>query len=167
MAKYSYGLTSFKMGDIAAADGSLENEVELIKGIYKSTMTYDEAEGTTTDHYVEGVTDPVVSIDEGGKTTIDFTFIDLAAEQKERFMGGTVTKVDLKDTWSKPLTAPSIFRYIKYTLKDGTVVELPKVKVVGRLTGKIGAIEISAMAVKLTVLTPDFGLKSVIFTDPV
>ena len=165
--KYAYGITSFEVGDINPADGTLLNPVDVTKGIYKDTIEVNEPEGTETEHYVEGSKDPIVSVDEAGKTTLSCSFADTSAANKLSFMGGDVVTLNTVDTWNSPSDNVVIEKYIKITTKDGTVLQYPRVKVRGRLTGNISEKGILLMLVKMTVLAPNFpALKSVMASDP-
>lgn len=165
--KTAYGITSFEVGDIAAADGTLENPVDVTTAVYKDTIELNVPEPTETTHRVEGKKAPIVVTDEAGLTTVMLSLADTSAAQKLAFMGGTITTLDFKDTWNAPAENTVIEKYIRFTTKDGMVFQCPRVKVNARLTGKIAESGIVLMPIKMTVLAPNFAaLKEMMVTDP-
>lgn len=167
MSKYSYGITKFEVGDIAVADGTLENEVDLTNVIYKDTITVDEPEPSETNHYVEGKRFPVVSIDQAGLTKVMASLFGATPTQKVALMGGEVTTLTTVDTYNAPSDNVAIEKYLKITLKSGHILQYPRVKVSGRHTGEISEKGVLLAPVKFTVLEPNFvALKPMILTDP-
>lgn len=165
--KYAYGITSFEVGDIATADGTLENPENITDVIYKDTITVDEPEATETNHYVEGTKYPVVSIDEAGLTKVMANLYGATPAQKVSLMGGTVTSLNTVDSWNAPAENVSIEKYLKITLKSGHVIQYPRVKVSGRTTGEVSEKGVIVHPVKCTVLQPSFAaLKPVIWSEP-
>jgi hypothetical protein len=154
--KYAYGITSFEIGDIATADGTLEAAVNFTSVIYKDTITIDEPEGASTDHFVEGSKNPVVSINQRGVQSVMANLFGATPAQLVALMGGTVTTVDAVDTYNSPSENVSIEKYLKVTLKSGHVIQMPRVQVTGRLTGEIKENGVLINPVKFTVLKPSF-----------
>lgn len=168
MGKHAYGITSFVVGDIAAADGTLENPVDYTALIYKDTITIDEPEGTETNHFVEGNSRyPVVSLDEAGLTKIMANLFGASSAQKADLMGGTVTTVDTVDTWNAPKDNVVIEKYLKVTFKSGHIVQYPRVKVTGRTTAEVSVKGVMVHPLKYTVLLPEFAaLSPLMITEP-
>lgn len=168
MGKYAYGIDKFEVGDIAAADGTLENEVDYTALIYKDTITIDEPEATETNHFVEGNSRyPVVSIDEAGLTKVMANLFGASAAQKADLMGGTVTTVDAVDTWNAPKENVVIEKYVKVTFKSGHIVQYPRVKVSGRTTAEVSVKGVMVHPLRYTVLLPNFtALSPVMVTVP-
>ncbi len=82
-------------------------------------------------------------------------------------MGGNVTTVDTLKTWHSPAENVVIEKYLRITTKDGTILQYPRVKVRGRMTGNVSEKGIMLMLVKMTVLAPNFpALNAVMATDP-
>lgn len=168
MAKYSYGVASFLVGDITPVTGAILNPVEIKEAVYRDTFNMTEEEGTTTDHYSEMDTTPKVSFTEVGKETITLQLMETQAAMLERFLGGTVTTLEGQSTWHKPQGAPSIEKFIKITTVDGTLIQIPRAKVTGRKNLQFRRNGIWLIDVTITPLSPLLGAISAMeITDPV
>lgn len=168
MGKYAYGISKFEVGDIAAADGTIENPDNLTHVIYKDTITIDEPEATETNHFVEGKKSPVVSLNQGGVQTVMANLFGATPAQKVSLMGGEEIALDTLATYAAPSENVSIEKYLKITFKSGHVLQLPRVKVTGRLTGEVKENGVIVNPVKFTVLEPSFdALKPYMLSEPV
>jgi len=170
MAKYSYGISAFTMGDIDGTTGLQTSPVDLKETVYKDTFNVTEEEGSSVDHYSEMDSTPKISFQDIGKETITFQMMDTDVDKLVLFLGGTKTVVGGRDTWNKPSGAVSIEKYIKVTTLDGTDLEYPRVQVSARKNFQLRKQGIWLLDVTMTVLTPllpsGTPLSPVIVTDP-
>ena len=165
--KYTYGINKFEVGDIAVADGALENPVDLTSVIYKDTIKTEEPEATETTHYVENSKFPAVSISEAGIMKVMASLFGATPTQKVALMGGSVTTLNSVDTYNAPKENVTIEKYIKVTLASGHVVHYPRVKVSGRHTGEFSVKGVLITPITFTVLNPSFAaLYPLMIQDP-
>lgn len=168
MAKYSYGISSFKYGDINQTTGEIENPVELIEELYRDSLNVAEEEGTSTAHYSEMNSTPKVEFTEIGKETITIQVMDTSAAMLERFLGGTVATLDGSSAWSKPTVATNIEKFLDITTVDGKRIRYPRAKVTGRKNFQLSRNQIWVIDVTIVPLTPLLGsLAPVVINDAV
>lgn len=167
MAKYSYGIASFEVGDINATTGAMENAIDIKEAVYRDSFNMTEEEGTTTDHYSEMDTTPKISFTEVGKETLTLQIMETQATMLQRFLGGTVTTLDGSSAWSKPTGAPSIEKFLDITTSDGTRIRIPRAKVTGRKNMQFRRNGIWLIDVTITPLSPLLGtLAAMVINDP-
>ena len=167
MPKYSYGISSFLIGDINPVDGTMLNPVEFVEHVYKDTFNVTEEEGQTVDHYSEMDTTPKVSFTDVGKENIVFQCMDTAVAQLARFFGGSVVDVGGRDQWDKPATLVSVEKSVKAVTSDGTDLEYFRVKVTPRKNFQLRRNGIWLLDITMTPLVPILGgLPTVRVTDP-
>lgn len=70
--------------------------------MFRDTFNLTTGDGNRTDQFAEMSVNPDVSFLEQGTTTGLFSLMNTSAARKQLLMGGTVTTVDLKETWSQP-----------------------------------------------------------------
>ena len=168
MAKYSYGISSFKYADINQTTGLAENPVEIFDELYRDSLSVTEEEGTSTPHYSEMNSTPKVEFQEVGKETITIQVMDTSAAMLERFLGGTVSTLDGSDAWSKPVGATNIEKFIDITTVDGKRIRYPRAKVTGRKNFQLSRNKIWVIDVTIVPLTPLLGsLAAVVINDAV
>jgi hypothetical protein len=167
MTKYAYGISSFLIGDIDPATGLQINPTEIKESVYRDTFNWVEQEGATTDHYSEMDSTPKISFTEAGKETITLQIMETQADLLVKFLGGTVTVVDLKNVWHKPTSAPAIEMFIDITTEDGTNIKIPRARVSGRKNFQFRRNNIWLVDVTITPMTPLLGtLDAIEITDP-
>jgi N12 class adenine-specific DNA methylase len=83
MVKYSIGLKSLKMGEIAA-DGGMGTALTDFGGTFKGTATLTQEDAQKTEFYVDEMPDPVIVSAQPGKKTLAFTVINLDPDNLER-----------------------------------------------------------------------------------
>lgn len=92
MAKYQYGCLKAEHGEMDPSTGVVSNFQEF--EIYQDTITLDEPEATRTDHFKQGNSAaPKVTRFGNTVTAVNFTVMDMEADSKVRWLGGSKTSV--------------------------------------------------------------------------
>lgn len=150
MAKYQYGCTKAEIGVMDPQDGSITwgDEIE----IYQDTIVMDQPEATRTEHFKQGDPDPKVTRLGNTVRTIAFSIMDLSADSKVTWLGGTKTTVSTKDTWNSPAQpVKSTTKALRFTLEDGSVVIVPNAECAARLASNLNDTDIALMPVIATI----------------
>lgn len=150
MAKYQFGCTKAEIGVMDPGDGTITWGAEV--DIYQDTIVLDEPEATRTDHFKQG--DPNVKVTRFGNTatTIAFSIMDLSADSKVLWLGGTKTTVTTVDTWNKPdVAVKSTTKALRFTLEDGSIIIVPNAECAGRLASNLNQTDIALIPVVATV----------------
>lgn len=167
MAKYSYGIASFTIGDISPTTGLQINPLNIKEAVYRDSFNMTEEEGTTTDHYSEMDTTPKVSFTEVGKETLTLQLMETQAAMLLAFLGGTVAVLDGTSAWTKPAGATNIEKFLDITTVDGTRIRIPRAKVTGRKNMQFRRNGIWLIDVTITPLSPLLGtLGAMVINDP-
>lgn len=156
--KYRYGIASFIVDDINPANGAAAGTLalDITDMIYRDTFDMTEEDGTATDHYAEMNNTPFLSFQEPGKETLSFQLTDTQVDNLKTFLGGTVATVGARKIWSKPANAGENEKHIVITTTDGTVITIPRAKVVAKKNFQFRRNAPWLLAVTLTPLTPKF-----------
>lgn len=155
--KIAYGIASFKVGDIDPTTGAILNPVEFKDAIYRDTMTFIQADGTTEKHYNEMDNVPQAAITTPGEDEFKVSIMEALAANLETFLGGTVTTVTTVNTWHKPASVTSIEKYIEVITTDGTKITIPRAHVVGKKNFELKRNKIWLIDVSITPLKPLLG----------
>jgi hypothetical protein len=166
MSKVAFGVTSVKMGDIDPATG-LPTALTDVGDIYRDTATMTEADGEVTNHFAERKTDPVVTIEEPGEETLQFSLMDISADNLVKYLGGTVTEVlDQPDVWNKPDGVVTIEKAFEITTDDGTIVTINRGRVRAKRNLTPTRNGIFLLEVTVRILAPKVdGVPAVTVTD--
>jgi hypothetical protein len=158
MPKYTYGIASMVVDNINPADGTALGDLDLdiVDIIYRDTFDMTEEDGTTTDHYSEMDNTPFLSFEEPGKETLALQLTDTQVTMLETFLGGAVVSAGGKKTWSKPANQGVNEKHIVITTTDGTIITIPRAKVVGKKNFTFRRNQPWTLAITLTPLTPKF-----------
>lgn len=152
MAKYQYGCTKVEEGIMNATTGAVTWAPAEV-AVYQNTITIDQPEAQKTEHYQQGKTSPAVIRYGRTAKTISFSVMDLSADSKVSWLGGTKTTVESVDTWHEPTPAVSSKKKaMRFTLEDGSVITTPNLDCAARLTGNANDTDILLIPVVGTVL---------------
>lgn len=160
MSKHKYGITAFQVAAITAVtglpllDGS---EIDIKPEIYRDTFDMTEEDGTTTTHYTEMENTPFLEFEEPGKETLSFDLVNTEPARLLQFLGGTVVTAGGKTTWTKPANQGALEKYLTITLIDGTIMVIPRAKIVTKKNFTFRRNEPWRLSVKATVLQPELG----------
>lgn len=149
----SYGLKKLEWGDIAA-DGDMGTVLADVGTVYKDTCDLQEEDGSTTEHYGEQYDDPFVIIEKRGKLTLKFSIVDVKPDNLVKWLGGTVTTVNSKDTWNRPKSVPNIEKSFKATTQNDAIFKIPRGKVKGKINWKVAGQEVAKVDIIVTALQP-------------
>lgn len=150
MPKYQYGCLDAEIGDFDPVTGATSNWRKI--EIYQDTIVLDQPEATRTDHFKQGDPNPKVSRFARVVTTVAFSIMDMSATSKEEWLGGTVTTVDLKDTWNKPKKqVSSTAKSLRFTLEDESVITIPNSDCAARIASNLNDTDIALMPVIASV----------------
>lgn len=151
MGKYQYGCSKVEIGTMAPVTGELTWEPQEIE-VYQDTIVIDQPEASKTDHYKQGDKNPKVSRYGRTAKTITFGIMDMSADSKVTWLGGTKTTVALKDTWNEPeQPVNSTIKALRFTLEDGSVIVVPVAECAGRLAANLNETDIATINVVATV----------------
>ncbi|SMG35394.1 hypothetical protein [Sphingobacterium psychroaquaticum] len=150
MAKYQYGCQKAEIGTFNPSTGAVSAWKEI--DIYQDTITLEQPEASRTDHFKQGDPAPKVSRFARVVKTVAFSIMDMSAESKAEWLGGTVTTVDQKDTWNAPKTqVNSTVKALRFTLEDGSVMTIPHTDCAGRLATNLNDTDIGLIPVVATI----------------
>lgn len=150
MPKYQYGCTKAEHGVMDPETGAITGLTEF--DVYQNTIVLDEPEAQKTEHFKQG--DPTAKVVRYGNTstTIAFSVMDVSADSKVTWLGGTKTTVTGKDTWNKPKKAvKETVKALVFTLEDGSVITVPNAGCAGRLSSNLNDTDIAMIPVISTV----------------
>jgi hypothetical protein len=159
MGKHRYGITSFKVHNIDPANGLAlaGSELDITASIFRDSFDLQEEEGTETELYNEMDTTPEISFTEPGKETLSFQLMDTQVDTIKEFLGGEVVEVPgTSKTWSKPLNAGVINKYVEIETQDGYKLIIYKGKVAARKNFQLRRNNIWLLDVTITPQKPDF-----------
>lgn len=149
MAKYQYGCLKAEIGE-------MDNTGEITWGdeidIYQDTIEIDQPEAGRTPHYKQG--DPNAKVVRYDRTerTVGFSIMDMSADSKAEWLGGTTTTVDGKDAWNAPDEAVnSTTKALRFTLEDGSKVIIPVAECAARLESSLNDTDIALIPVVATI----------------
>jgi len=146
------------IADIDPANGGAlaGSEVDIFDDIFRDTFDMTEEEGTETNLYAEMNNTPKVAFREPGAETLSFEYMDTSPDRLKLFLGGEVNTVGQEKIWSKPANQGIIYKHVTITLLDGTIMVIPRAKVVGAKNFQFRRNNIWTLDVSLTPLTPEF-----------
>lgn len=150
MPKYQYGCSRAQEGVMDPITGAITGLKEI--EIYQDTIVLDEPEAQTTDHFKQGDPDPKVTRYSRVVTSVIFSVMDMGADSKVNWLGGTKTTVNTKDTWNKPKKKVNEkMKALIFDLEDGSVITIPNAGCAGRLTANLNDTDIALIPIKATV----------------
>lgn len=150
MAKYQYGCTKAEIGEMDPATGDVTWGEEV--DVYQDTIEIDQPEATTTPHYKQGEPDPKVVRYGRTERTVVFSIMDMSAESKKTWLGGTTTTVDQKSSWNSPAQpVPTTIKSLRFTLEDGSQIIIPNAECAARLSSALNDTDIALIPVTATV----------------
>lgn len=150
----SYGVTKAEVGVYNPADGTVSGWAEI--DIYKDTFTLTEPDPTVTNHFKQGESSPKLTRQVAGEVSINFSLMDLSADSKIAWIGGTKTTVLTVDTWHAPRVKKSMIKALRFTMEDGSILTLPKVDCFTKADVKASDADINLMPVVGTIQDPGF-----------
>lgn len=157
MGKYQYGCSKVEFGKMNATTGAMDTPKEA--EVYKDTISHDDGESTPTKHYKQGDNNPKVIRYSVADETITFKIMDVSADSKKEWLGGTVTDVQGAKTWHKPKKKLPVDKYLKFYLEDGSQITIPNASCMARLQNEINDEAIVTITVVAT--TQDTGIANV------
>lgn len=149
-------MSKYQFGCLKAEIGEMDNEGEVTWGkeidIYQDTIVLNQPEAGRTPHYKQG--DPNAKVVRYDRTerTISFSIMDLSAESKKEWLGGTATNVDGSEAWDAPDAAVnSTSKALRFTLEDGSVIIIANAECSARLESNLNDTDIAVIPVVATV----------------
>lgn len=132
MPKFQYGLLKFETGTMDPETGEVTDWVE--EKVYQDSCVIDRPAASKTEHYAQG--DPhakVIRYGRPGAKTVEFSVFDRSAESKQKWLGGTVTALNGKDTWNEPdRPVMETRKAIRLTFEDGSTAVGPNMSCAAR-----------------------------------
>lgn len=151
MAKYQYGCKKAEIGTMNPTTGEITWDVNEID-VYQDSIVVDQPEATRTEHFKQGDPDPKVTRHSRTVRSITFSVMDLSADSKVKWLGGTKTTVEGKDTWNSPANpVAATTKALRFTLEDDSVIVVPNASCAARLAGNINETDIMLIPVVATV----------------
>ena len=150
MGKYQYGCLKAEIGVYNPTTGASSNWSEI--EIYQDSIVVDQPEAAQTPHFKQG--DPNAKVVRYGRVsnTVAFSIMDMSAESKAEWLGGTATMLNGVGTWNEPDKAVnSLTKSLRFTLEDGSVITVPNADCAARLSSNLNETDIALMPVVATV----------------
>jgi hypothetical protein len=154
MGKARIGLKKVEFGDVAT-DGGMGNTLTEFGETVSSTALLANDSPTVTDFFIEEQDDPFYSSSVDGKTTLKWSSYNVEPAALVRIKGGAVS-VDANEdsTWEAPDVNPNIEVSTRVTMKDGTIVEIPRGKMDAIFTWNMQKDKLAQVDLTITVLKP-------------
>jgi hypothetical protein len=150
MGKYNYGVLKMEVGTYSEVDGTSSAWAEVEN--YKDTIVMSEEDPTVSNHFKQGEANPKITRQSPGAQTVEFSIMDLSADSKVLWIGGTKTTVSTKDTWSAPKSKTAKIKSLRFTLETGEILTIPKVSCFAKLDFKASDADIDLITVSGTIL---------------
>lgn len=158
----AFGLKSIKLGVVETFASP------AILGVtYKDTATLSQADDEVVEIMSEENADPEEILSTPGRKSLNWSIIDVAPDTAVQVLGGTVTTVDLKDTWNAPAAGTTIEKSVIIETQNGIIIKIARAKITAKINfefRKLGVLRIDITAVPLTPATE--GLSSISITEP-
>ncbi|SEV88928.1 hypothetical protein SAMN05428988_0158 [Chitinophaga sp. YR573] len=124
--KARIGLKKIEFGDVAG-DGGMGTALTEFGATVSDTAVLSNDSPNVTDFNIEEQTAPFFTATVDGKLSIKWSSYNVEPAALVRVKGGTVT-VDASgnNTWNKPADTPNIEVSCKVTMKDGTIIQIPR-----------------------------------------
>lgn len=149
----SIGLESLKIGAIAG-DGGMGTTLAALGNTYENTCSMVQEDAESTEFFAEEVDDPVYVISKKGKTILEWAIMDWTPSVIVQVLGGTVTGTGAAAVWKAPSDIPEVERSIELVTKTDVQIDLPRVKLEGRLDSSFTRNEPALVRIRGTILTP-------------
>ncbi|ADY51515.1 hypothetical protein Pedsa_0943 [Pseudopedobacter saltans DSM 12145] len=165
MGKYKYGVIKSEVGTYNEVDGTSTGWAEIEP--YKDTIVITEEDPTTTNHFKQGDANPKITRQQPGAQNIELSIMDLSADSKVMWLGGTKTTVSTKETWNAPKVKTPKIKSLRFTLETGEILTIPKVSCFGKLDFKASDTDIDLITVSGVIQDPGFaGVAPMMIADP-
>lgn len=167
MAKKSFGLASWKMGNIAG-DGGMGTSLTQVGATVSDTASLTTDEGSKSDFNIEESDAPFFSTESTAqKQTLNLSSYDVDLDTVARFFGGTVNAGPPR-TWDMPDTLPVIERSIEINTKDGWKIEIPRASITAKMQWNLQKTKLAQIDISAVILQPTkSGEPKATFTEPV
>lgn len=153
-AKARIGLKSIEFGDVAA-DGGMGTVLAEFGATVSQTALLSNEAPTVTDFPIEEQSVPFYSVSVDGKTTIAWSSYNVEPASLVLVKGGTVTSDASGTTWNAPDETPNIEKSLKVTMKDGTIVTVPRCKVDAVFQWNFQKDKLAQVDLTFTILKPE------------
>jgi len=151
--RISIGLKSIKIGAVES-DGGMGTSLEALDGTFQGTASIAQADGETTEFFIEEQDDPIEIVTKQGVITVEFALVDLSPSTLEKVLGGTVAGIGDAATWSAPAEMPTIEQSMEIISSKNVKYEITRARIEGKLDVKLSKKDMAVVQVKATVLTP-------------
>lgn len=152
-AKARIGLKSIEIGDVAA-DGGMGTSLAPFGATVSQTAVLQNDAPTVTDFNIEEQSVPFFSAIVEGKTTITWSSYNVEPASLVIVKGGTTTTDASGTTWNAPDEAPVIEKSIRVTMKDGTVVSVPRANISAVFQWNFQKDKLAQVDLTATILMP-------------
>ncbi|MBS4056504.1 MAG: hypothetical protein KGZ82_04215 [Bacteroidales bacterium] len=151
--RISIGLKSIKIGAVEL-DGGMGTTLAALDGTFQGSASITQADGETTEFYIEEQDDPIEIVSKQGAITVEFSIVDLTPATLKKVLGGEITGVGDSASWSAPAEAPAIEQSIEIISLKNVKYEITRAKIEAKLDVKLSKKEMAVVVIKATVLSP-------------
>lgn len=153
-AKARIGLKKIEMGNVAV-DGGMGTSLTEIGATVSDTAVFANEAPNVTDFNIEEQTAPFYSQSTPGKFTVQWSSYNVEPAALVQTMGGTVTTDASGNTvYTAPVDAPNIEQSVKATMKDNTVLSIPRARIDAVLQWNFQKTKLAQVDYTATALQP-------------
>ncbi|MEZ2446125.1 hypothetical protein AB6805_30630 [Chitinophaga sp. RCC_12] len=154
VAKARIGLSKIEFGDVAG-DGGMGTVLAEFGATVSQTAVLANESPTVTDFPIEEQSAPFYSVSIDGKTTLAWSSYNVEPASLVLVKGGTVTTDASGTTWNAPNETPNMEKSLKVTMKDGTVVQVPRGKIDAVFQWNFQKDKLAQVDLTYTILLPE------------
>jgi len=153
MAKYTIGISTIKLGNVAV-DGGPGTSLATLGYTYEDSCKLNQDDPEVTSFFAEEVEDAVYKKEKKGAITLTFQIMNPDTATLIALFGGTATGSSPAKTWNMPDTTPTIEQTVEITPQDGMKMVIPRGSVSAKLNGEFSRKQLFLIDVTITALKP-------------
>ena len=144
----TFGLSKIEVKNVSAMD----TEYKTLGMTYQDSCSLTQNDPEMVEHYAEEDESPVVSVARAGKIVLAFSIMDADVDTLVSLLGGTKSE---SGAWNAPDAVPTVEMSMRVTPKSGMVIEIPRARVVAKISGSFSRSGLFLVQVTATVLKMD------------
>lgn len=151
MGQFTSGITSIEIGAVAD-DGGMGTTLASLGKTLEGSCKFVMADPTITPFRSEETDVTEYQTTQQGDLTLEFSLMNADADALVSVFGGTATGTP--KVYTPPAQFAILEKSIKVTTKTGTVINIVRAQLVGKVNAELSKKNIFLVDLKFTVLTP-------------
>jgi hypothetical protein len=148
----SIGIKSLKIGDILP-DGGMATTLAALAITFQGSAILETGDPTVTNFFGEESDDPIETTSTPGVTTLKWAITDFDPDTLVKVFGGTKSGTT-PEKWLAPAAEASIEKSIELISKKDLHFEIPRAKIMAKLSANLGKENLAQIVITATVLVP-------------